>query len=369
MKTDTNTEIATKASFDKIRYAQCWEDADILLNGMNIQEGDVCLGIGSAGENCLSMLTRNPSKVIAVDMNSSQLACIELRVAGFKRLKHQELLELIGSRPADNRLDLYERCRPELCSEVQKFWDSHHEDIVNGIGSAGKFERYFATFRNRIIPLIHSQKRVDLLLKGGDMQQCASFYDRKWNNLRWRMLFKVFFSRFMMGRLGRDPAFFNYVKGSVADRILGRTRHALRELNPAENPYLHWILKGTHGKTLPHALRPENFELIKKNIDRLEWRLGTIESVLEQEGENSIDRFNLSDIFEYMSGEMTAEVLERILKSARPGSRLAYWNMLAPRCCPEEWSDRVTNLKDLGSELLLKDKAFFYSAFVVEEVK
>jgi S-adenosylmethionine-diacylglycerol 3-amino-3-carboxypropyl transferase len=73
----TETEIAGKASFEKIRYAQCWEDADILLEGLDIQEGDVCLGIGSAGDNCLSMLTRNPAKVIAVDMNPAQLACIE----------------------------------------------------------------------------------------------------------------------------------------------------------------------------------------------------------------------------------------------------------------------------------------------------
>ena len=57
-----NTEIASKASFDKIRYAQCWEDADILLEGLNIQEGDVCIGIASAGENCLSMLTKIPRK-------------------------------------------------------------------------------------------------------------------------------------------------------------------------------------------------------------------------------------------------------------------------------------------------------------------
>jgi len=39
-----NTEIAAKVAFDQIRYAQCWEDADILLEGLNINEGDVCLG-------------------------------------------------------------------------------------------------------------------------------------------------------------------------------------------------------------------------------------------------------------------------------------------------------------------------------------
>lgn len=364
-----NTEIAGKAAFDTIRYAQCWEDADILLEGLNIQEGDVCLGIASAGENCLSMLTRNPAKVIAVDLNPAQLACVELRIAGFKCLEHQELLELIGSRPSTRRLALFNRCKKALSAKARNFWENHQDDIENGIGSAGKFEDYFKLFRQYIIPLIHNKKRVDQLLEGGDPTKRRTFYDTQWNNLRWRMLFKVFFSRWMMGRLGRDPSFFTYVEGSVADRILSRTRHALRELDPGHNAYLHWILLGTHGQSLPHALRPENFTLIRDNIDRLELRHTTVESALASEGNKGIDRLNLSDIFEYMSEEMTEKVLEKIIASTRSGGRLAYWNMLAPRCCPKHWNDRVIRHKELGDKLLEKDSAFFYSAFIVEEVR
>lgn len=364
-----NTEVAAKATFDQIRYAQCWEDADILLEGLNIQEGDVCLGIGSAGENCLSMLTRNPSKVIAVDLNPAQLACIELRVAGYKCLSHQELLELIGSRSSERRLELFNICTKELSAEAISFWQNHLSDIQNGIGAAGKFERYFSLFRTYLIPLIHNKKRVQQLLAGGDLEGCRQFYDQHWDNWRWRLLFKVFFSRWLMGRLGRDPAFFDYVEGSVADRILSRARNGMRELNPAENPYLHWILTGAHGEALPHALRPEHFVTIRDNIDRLEWRLGTVESVIETEGESSIDRFNLSDIFEYMSEDVTNKVLSQIVSAARSGGRLAYWNMLAPRCCPPDWQGRIQRLQKVGDTLLQKDKAFFYAAFVVEEVR
>ncbi len=128
-------------------------------------------------------------------------------------------------------------------------------------------------------------------------------------------------------------------------------------------------LTGTHGESLPHALRAENFNIIRKNIDRFEWRLGTVETVLETEGVDSIDRLNLSDIFEYMSQEMTNNVLKQIIHSTRSGGRLAYWNMLAPRCSPPQWHERIVRLKQLGDDLLLKDKACFYSAFVVEEIQ
>ncbi len=172
-----------------------------------------------------------------------------------------------------------------------------------GIGGAGKFERYFALFRQRIMPLVHSRSIIEQLLAGGDLATRERFYREEWDTWRWRLLFRVFFSRFVMGRLGRDPSFFRYVEGSVAERILARTRHALTALNPADNPYLQWILTGRHTTALPFALRPENFEAIRANLDRLEWHCLPLEEFLEQEAVASIDRFNLSDIFEYMSGE------------------------------------------------------------------
>ena len=54
----------------------------------------------------------------------------------------------------------------------------------------------------------------------------------------------MFFSRTVMGRLGRDPEFFRYVETDVAASILDRTRHALSVLDPAQNPYVYWILTG-----------------------------------------------------------------------------------------------------------------------------
>jgi S-adenosylmethionine-diacylglycerol 3-amino-3-carboxypropyl transferase len=52
-----NSEIAAHVDFPHIRYGQCWEDADILLTALDIQPGDVCLSIASAGDNTLALLT------------------------------------------------------------------------------------------------------------------------------------------------------------------------------------------------------------------------------------------------------------------------------------------------------------------------
>jgi S-adenosylmethionine-diacylglycerol 3-amino-3-carboxypropyl transferase len=362
------SEVAQRADFSLIRYAQVWEDADILLEGLDVQPGDTCLSIASAGDNALALLARRPRRVVAVDMNPAQLACLELRVAAYRELDHPGLLELIGSVPGGRRAALYRRCRSGLSAAAREFWDARPESIEQGIGAAGKFERYFETFRRRVLPWVHSRDRVWELLGGGTEEEREAFYDGDWNTWRWQLMFRLFFSRAVMGRMGRDPSFFKYVEGSVAVRILGRARHALTALNPAENPYLQWILTGRHTTALPFALRPENFEVIRTNLHRLEWHCTSLEAFLASSDPGTFDAFNLSDIFEYISVENYHRLLDQVIRSGRTGARLAYWNMLADRRRPESMADRLRSLDELGRSLLAQDKAFFYSAFVVEEV-
>jgi len=362
------TEAAARADFSFIRYAQCWEDADILLEALNVREGDVCLSVASAGENSLSLLTCNPARVIAVDMNPAQLSCLALRVAAYRTLRHEELLQLIGSRECSHREVLYRQCRDVLEPNAQKFWDARPAAIRAGIGNAGKFEDYFSLFRRKVLPWIHSRRRVEQLLAGGTAEERQYFYTHHWANRRWELLFRVFFSRCVMGQFGRDPEFFRYVEGSVSERILSRAKHALTKLDPAANPYLQWILTGQHTSALPHALRPENFQIIRENLGRLEWHCLSIEELLQAEPGLRVDCHNLSDIFEYMSDDYFHELLSKLVSHSRDGARLAYWNMLVPRSRPEKLSHQLIANEDLSKQLHLQDKAFFYSRFIVETV-
>ncbi|HEY5792123.1 MAG TPA: DUF3419 family protein [Chthoniobacterales bacterium] len=363
------SEAASHADFTILRYAQVWEDADILIQGLAIQPDDVCLSIASAGDNALSLIGAGARRVVALDLNPAQLAALELRVAAFRTLEHGEILELAGSSPSERRLELYFKCRDCLSPPARIFWEARHSDIQAGIGQAGKFERYFKLFRTRIIPWIHNARIVDELLKAKPRSAREAFYEKTWNNWRWQLLFRFFFSRTIMGRMGRDPSFFRYVEGSVAEKILSRTRHALTELDPSANPYLQWILKGRHLTALPHYLRPENFEKIRAGLPRLEWRQASVEAFLSKTAKGTFSKFNLSDIFEYMSADQSTALLEGLITAARSRSRIAYWNMLAPRNASEALRGRIQPLTESARTLHLQDKAFFYSAFVLEEIQ
>ena len=363
----TRPEAAEHADFSEIRYGQCWEDADILLEALDPRPGQVGLSIASAGDNTLALLARGPEHVFAIDLSPAQLACLELRVAAYRELSHRELLVLLGSRPGHDRADLYRRCRSQLSSEARWFWDRHADQIDQGVGGAGKFERYFTLFRERVLPLVHGRANVERLLAGGTGEERERFYRDEWDTWRWRLMFRMFFSRAVMGRVGRDPSFFRYVEGTVADRILERTRHALTTLNPAENPYVQWILTGGHRTALPYALREEHFDAIRSHLDRLEWRAVAVEDFLTAADGGGIDWFNLSDIFEYMSADRYQHLLESIWRCGRRGGRLAYWNTLVPRSRPDALAGRLRPLTELARRLHEADKAFFYSRFVVEE--
>lgn len=363
-----STEIAGRAAFDQIRYAQVWEDADILVEALHPAEGETVVSIASAGDNAFALLAEGAERVIAVDLNPAQLACVRLRIEAYRRLDHQGFLELYGSRPSNRRGEFLAVCASELSEEDQRFWRERREDVeANGLGGAGRFERYFRLFRTRVLPLVHGGRTIAQLLAPKSREEREAFFERRWNGWRWRTLVGVFFSRTVMGRLGRDPAFFDQVEGGPARQVARLTRAALVEQDPSVNPYLHWILTGRHGESLPRALRREAFEVIRRRLDRLDVRLATVEALAEQGVQ--ADAFNLSDIFEYMSPAAHEAAYRSVLAASRPGARIAYWNMMAPRRAPAALGDRITPCPEVEARLKPRDKAFFYRDFVVEEVR
>lgn len=361
------SQISTKANFEDIRYAQLWEDADVLTDALGPRPGATLVSICSAGDNALAMLTLDPKRVVTLDLSMAQIECLNLRIGAYRTLDHQGFLELMGSRPSDKRETLLTKALSGTSEATQAFWFGRKNDVVAyGAGGCGKFERYFRLFKNRVLPFVHSRKTVDAIFVSREAAGREQFFDERWNSWRWRLMVKLFFSRFMMGRLGRDKAFFEHVEGSAADHVMGRLHHAAVTCDPATNPYLYWIMNAAHGDHLPMAWRAEHFDTIAERLDRLDTRHGSLEAFTS--GGEKADGYNLSDIFEYMSPDVFSAVYDDVLASANPGARLIYWNMMAPRRVPQEHARRVETQQDIEDRGKAMDKAFFYSDFVVEDV-
>jgi S-adenosylmethionine-diacylglycerol 3-amino-3-carboxypropyl transferase len=364
------TDIRHRASFDIIRYANCWEDADILVESLAIEPGSNCLSVASGGDNSFALLACDPALVVAADISAVQIALVDLKRVAIGELDHQSFLEFAGFREYDDgaRSEIYQQVRRCLMEDSQRYWDEHHELIGRGIIHAGKFERYFASFRRRILPLIHSRDDIMSLLARKSQSERIGFYRKRWDTWRWRLLFRIFFSRYVMGKMGRDPEFFRHVEGSVADRILRRVEYALTMLPGEDNPYMTYILTGGFGNALPFYVREENYTKIRERIDRLRLYRGAIEGT-SAEFDVRFDACNLSDIFEYMDPEQFHQVALALVDGCNRGARLSYWNMLAPRRISEILPDKTEFLEELSEKLFRRDRAFFYQAFLVDRVK
>jgi len=361
------SNIEKRADFSFIRYANCWEDADILMKALNISEGDRCLSIASSGDNSLSMLAYNPAKVVAVDLNRTQLASLELRIAAIKNLDYDDVLKLLGITAFSGRLNLYKKIKKELSPESLHFFDANPGVVDTGIVYNGKFENYFKIFRTKMMPFITSRKNISEFLRIENIDEQERFFERKFNNWRFRLLFKIFFSRYMMGKLGRDPEFFKYVEGGIANSIFKRTKYAFTKIHAFSNPYLHFIMKGYFNpEFLPHYLRRENYEKIRINIDNIEPFYGNVKDALTSYSDVKFSKYNLSDIFEYMNNDEFISHLELIAEKGTMGNRVAFWNMMADREIPENMDSFRYN-SELSEKLFSEDKAFFYKRFIVCE--
>jgi betaine lipid synthase len=77
-------------------YAFNWEDPKVDRQLLNITKDDVILTITSAGDNVLDYLLESPRRIHAVDLNPNQNHLLELKIAAFTALPHEDVWSLVS---------------------------------------------------------------------------------------------------------------------------------------------------------------------------------------------------------------------------------------------------------------------------------
>lgn len=351
---------------NKIYYSQCWEDPDVLREGLIVSKNDKVVSVTSGGCNTLALLLDNPDVIFAIDINKAQNYLLELKIQAITYLEHEELLSFLGITASSDRLSTYKKLESGLSDGAKIWWKNNHNLIKNGIIHAGKFEKYLGIFRKIILRLIHSkQTTADLFTKRESSEQ-KKFYEKVWNTWRWRFFFYFFFSKTVIKLLGRNPALFSYVdNGNLAGYYFNKTQDAL-STNPSENFFLQYIFFGTYPlNCLPQYLRRENISLIKEQISKIKIISLDTQSFLNSSKEK-YSKYNLSNIFESLSIQETNTIFESIIQNSTKESRLVYINHLVPRSFSEP-KDMIRHLP-IEKELNEKNKAFFYKFIHIDEI-
>lgn len=353
-------------------YTQCWEDPDTGREALRLGRDDDLLIVTSAGCNVLALALEAPRTITAVDVNPAQNHLLELKIAAIRGLDHDALLAFLGVRPSATRANAYRGLRGLLSVAARDFWDGESRAIERGVIHAGRLERYLGLFRRVVLPLTQGRARVRSLLAFVDLPAQRSFYEREWDNWRWRSLFRVFFARSSQRRLGRHPAAFRYVGGvNVGDHYLERARHALVDLPVRDNHFVEYALTGTYRdpRRLPPYLLERNFERLRACADRIVIRTASVEATLATAPAGAYSAFYLSDIFEWMPPDRHEAVLHDLVRVSRDGARvLAYENLVSHRS-PERVDGAISIEHELQERLRQSDRSFLYRDLVIARVR
>jgi S-adenosylmethionine-diacylglycerol 3-amino-3-carboxypropyl transferase len=358
--------------FGTLLFAQCWEDPALDAAALRVRPGEVVLSVTSGGCNTLSLALEGARRVYAVDLNPAQSALLELKIAGVKMLRHGEYLELLGARPSRRRAALYGRTRPALPPNARAYWDGRRDWLRSGVLGVGRYERYLALFR-LFLRTVQGRDRIRRLFEPRSFEERNRFYAREWNTAAWRLFFRLFFSRKVLGSRGLDRAFFTYVE-EVPDfgaHFLERARHALVELPPAENYFLAQICLGRYRdeRSMPPYLLAEHYPALREGVERIVVVTQELGAFLSCLPDDAVDAFNYSNVFEWVPAGVFETMLRETHRVARPGARLCYRNLLVRRTTPPALRDRFLRDEDLGGRLLWKDRSFVYSHFEAVRVR
>ncbi|HLP94228.1 MAG TPA: DUF3419 family protein [Saprospiraceae bacterium] len=343
-----------------LKYSNCWEDAFLLGKALRINGSSNILSVASAGDNSFYLLHAAPASLVCIDLNEVQLHVTQLKETAIRRLPREDYLAFVGFTESRNRWSVFELLSPELPAEATAFFRKNPDLIHKGIVHQGKFEGYFRLFARYILPLIHSKRRIEGLMQPKSAAEQQQYYTQKWNTWRWRALFRIFFSRAFMGKFGREPEKMKHVEGSVGELIFQMAERHLQSTACQHNYILRYTLTGSFGQEYPPYVLPDYYHAIQKwlQTNRIQYHLATFEEAIAQYPQSN--RFNLSNIFEYMDIPAFEHNIQRLDAYAPIGSVVAYWNLMVPRIIRHEsWTEAsVPNTPDLG---------FFYQKFNVFE--
>lgn len=353
-----------------INYSQCWEDSDILREALSINANDCVLSITSGGDNTIALLLDAPHQIISIDLNVAQNYLLELKLAATKSLTYPEYLEFLGAKESKRRIELFEKVRNLLSGDVDDWWSNNRSLIKTGIINCGRFEKFTQWFAKFILPLVHSKKTIFKFTTLGNIEEQVNFYKNKWDTKRWRLFLGLAANRLTLKRFARQRGMFTYSEvGTVAKIYRDRLERNLNSILIKDNYFLHYSLMGKYAQALPSYLQEKEYTLLNRSSN-LPLSIETLDllNYLKSKPDNTFSKFNLSDIFEALSTVENDTLWKEIIRTAKNGAGVVYWNNLVKRSYPDNLSANIKTNNKLENELQAKDKVFFYDSFHVNTI-
>lgn len=347
-----------------IYYSQCWEDPSVVTRALSIESNDIVLSVTSGGDNSLAILSEGCARVLSIDSNPAQNHLLELKYTALQRLTYDEYLAFVGVRSSEKRTDLFGKLQSELSPQAQEWWSNHEELISSGIIHCGRFDTYVRYFAQYVIPLIHGKKTIQTFISIETIEDQWKFYKETWNSYAWRFMFEFATKRQLLMRARHEGMFAQVDKIPTSKEYVRRLERNISSVSVRDNYFMHYCLNGSYSTCLPLNLEEKSYlrlrEIVAKNDSRLEYVSQDLLSYLRTVADNTFTKFNLSDIFEALSLDENNKIWDELVRTAKPGARVVYWNNLVKRTFPAYLTKNILSDEKLEDELRRQDRVYFY---------
>ena len=338
-------------SVDKVYFSSVWEDYLSLQQGLSPQASDVVLSVASSGDNIFNFLTDNVSKIYAVDINPAQLSLAKLKLELLRRCDPQKVLDLLTGNGDKTENKHFVETIISSDKNLKKYLSAYN--FENGVDNIGEFER-------RVVPPV--AYCVKQFFKEADFVHAN---EGKKANV-WLSGLPIAFS-FKRTYKFLIPDFpYQHININMGKSLQKSLKNFLSHNDFRGNWYLQKIYFGRY-QTLPPFLRPDNFKTVKNNADRITFVDKDILSFLKQSKDGSVDKINLSDIFDWCSEEDYAATLREAHRVLSPNGRIFYWELFVSRELPEELKSSFKSLKRESAAIHQRDNVPIYHRIVILE--
>jgi S-adenosylmethionine-diacylglycerol 3-amino-3-carboxypropyl transferase len=360
--------------FHGIVFHMSWEDPEMDRRALNLTPEDTVVSISSGGCNPLNFLCQSPKRLICIDGNPAQNAILELKLAAIRTLDHTTFFDIFAARHPSVVLRVYrDRLRPQLSGRAQQFWDGNLWMVARGLYDFGRVGLFCRVLRRFLALLGLPQRRIDEFFELRSLPEQTDWYYRHaahklWGP--WARRFVMF--RPMLYLCGVHPEQYRLVNGrhNMYDYVRERVEYALTKVPIYDNYFLSQAVTGRfRGDRVPPYLRAENFGTLRSNLDRVLIVNGWLGPFLDTLPEDSVTKFNLLDIFDWMTPQMFEATLKSVLRVAALGATLIYRSGSYRLDPPPAIARHVERHDSLARTLLATDRSATYGSFYVLTVK
>jgi len=235
----------------------------------------------------------------------------------------------------------------------------------------------------KFLRLLKGKETIEGLFKCKSIDEQADYFYKKFYGFPWKLSLKLAYSKNILRlqlclrmlnafhyRKKKSSELLRYVQRvSYPKNSIDKIESLLTKTPLIDNYFASLILLNRYYNEnfFPPYLKKESFPILKERINKIQIKTSSLQKTLADLPDNSITKFNLSNIFDWFDENDFKQILSEIERVGNNGSRLFYSATRNDRGIPKS-IEGIQSEKELASQLMKKDRTTLYSNFQVGRI-